>query len=119
MADLPDRRPPQIPASPIGDTDLPGIVPALNILRDLPANPVAGDRRRRPGLGWGLYQGDVIGTEAAQAYRAALNQHLLPRLLLRLEEQMQGTINEPELLYEALKIYLMLGPIRARWMRIS
>jgi type VI secretion system protein ImpL len=98
-----------IPGSPIGDTDLPAVVPALNILRDMPGNPALGDPPAPAALGWGLYQGDVIGTQAAQAYRAALNQHLLPRLLLRLEEQIQGNLNNPELLYEALKVYLILG----------
>jgi type VI secretion system protein ImpL len=101
----------QLPQGPVGDTDLPAIVPALNILRDMPVNPVAGASERQAGLGWGLYQGAVIGNQTAQAYRAALNEHLLPRLLLRLEEQMQGNINNPELLYEALKVYLMLGLI--------
>lgn len=98
----------EIPASPIGDSDLPGVVPALNILRTMPGNPTLGedvDGR----LTWGLYQGDVIGTQAQQAYRAGLNQHFLPRLLLRLEEQMQANINNTDLLYEAMKIYLMLG----------
>ncbi|WP_102107678.1 type VI secretion system membrane subunit TssM [Oceaniglobus roseus] len=96
----------QIPGSPIKDTDLPLIVPALNILRELPdqADPGAGTT-----LGWGLYTGDVLGNEAVLSYRAALNQMLLPRLMLRLEEQMQANINNPDLLYEALKIYLMLG----------
>ena len=106
-----DKAAAAIPPSPVSDTDLPGIVPALNILRDLPGNPVGGDAAIPDGLGWGLYQGKTIGTQAEQTYRAALNTHLLPRLLLRLEEQMQGNINNPDLLYEALKIYLMLGLI--------
>ena len=98
-----------IPPSPIGDTDLPAVVPALNALRDAPGNPTINqiDPERR--VKWGLYQGEIIGAEAAQTYRAALNQHLLPRLILRLEDQIQGNLNNPELLYEALKIYMMLG----------
>ncbi len=99
----------QIPASPIGDTDLPAVVPALNILRDLPSNPTFGRKDVPPGLGWGLYQGKELGNQERLTYRAALNQHLLPRLLLRLEELMQGNINNPDLLYEALKVYLTLG----------
>ncbi|MEM9902033.1 MAG: type VI secretion system membrane subunit TssM [Pseudomonadota bacterium] len=98
-----------IPGSPIQDTDLPGIVPALNTLRALPANPAAGDPDPDRALQWGLYQGKVVGNQAAQTYRAALNEHLLPRLLLRLEEQMQASMDRPEFLYEALKVYLMLG----------
>jgi type VI secretion system protein ImpL len=101
----------QIPPSPISDTDLPSVVPALNTLRDIPGNPVAGEVQVPEGLGWGLYQGKVVGTQAEQAYRAALNAQFLPRLLLRLEEQMQSNINNPDLLYEALKVYLMLGLI--------
>lgn len=99
----------QIPSSPIGDTDLPGIVPALNILRSMPGNPAAGAADPEGRLTWGLYQGDVVGTQAQQTYRAALNEHMLPRLLLRLEEQMQANMDNPDLLYEALKVYLMLG----------
>jgi len=98
-----------IPSNPIGDSDIVSTLPALNILRTLPANPLAGEPADAGSLGWGLYQGGSMGSSAAQAYRAGLNQHLLPRLLLRLENQMQSTMNQPELLYEALKVYLMLG----------
>ena len=98
-----------IPPSPVGDTDLPPVVDALNRLRDMPANPVLTDPDPDLRVRYGLYQGEVVGTQAAQTYRAALNQRLLPRLLLRLEEQMTADMNNPELLYEALKIYLMLG----------
>lgn len=99
----------KIPSNPIADSDIISTLPALGVLRSLPANPLAGDTAVPAGLGWGLYQGDVLGASAAQAYRAALNQHFLPRLLLRLEDQMQSSINQPEILYEFLKTYLMLG----------
>lgn len=115
-----------LPPSPVGDTDLPPVVAALNNLRDLPGNPTAGDPDPAREVTWGLYQGDVIGTQAAQTYRAALNQRLLPRLLLRLEEQMTGNMNNQDLLYEVLRIYLMLGlqgPMNAElvreWMTID
>jgi len=98
-----------IPSSPIEDSDIPGVVPALNILRDLPDNPAAGDPDPPRELQWGLYQGGIVGNQAAQVYQAGLNEHLLPRLLLRLEEQMQASMDRPEFLYEALKVYLMLG----------
>lgn len=99
----------QIPGSPVGDTDLPSVVPALNILRGMPANPSVDDQPPARELTYGLYQGKVVGTQAQQAYRAALNEHLLPRLILRLEDQMQANRDNPDLLYEALKVYLMLG----------
>ncbi len=123
-----------IPGNPVGDTDLPGIVDALNTLRDVPVNPIPvtvnpelPDPRDPPShYEWGLYQGEILANQMGQAYRAALNQHLLPRLLLRLEEQIQGSMQEPELLYEALKVYLMLGlegPMDAtivrQWMEVD
>ncbi|MEM9583089.1 MAG: type VI secretion system membrane subunit TssM [Pseudomonadota bacterium] len=99
----------QIPGSPIQDSDLPSVVPALNILRDMPVNPTVSDEGPDRSLTYGLYQGKVLGNQSAQAYRASLNEHFLPRLLLRLEDQMQANMNNPDFLYESLKIYLMLG----------
>lgn len=99
----------QIPGSPIEDSDVPGVVPALNILRDMPVNPTVQDPDPERQLTYGLYQGKVVGNQTAQSYQAALNEHLLPRLLLRLEDQIQANMNNPDFLYEALKIYLMLG----------
>lgn len=99
----------QIPSNPIADSDIISTLPALNVLRKLPANPLAGEVEPPPQMGWGLYQGDVMGSSAAQAYRAGLNQHFLPRILLRLEDQIQSSMNQPEVLYEFLKTYLMLG----------
>jgi type VI secretion system protein ImpL len=114
----------QVPASPISDTDLPAIVPALNILRDMHGNPASGPHDVPRSMTWGLYQGGAIGNEAALAYRAALNYHMLPRLLLRLEEVMQINLNDQDVLYDALKVYLVLGgrgPMNAGmirdWMR--
>ncbi|MEM9247624.1 MAG: type VI secretion system membrane subunit TssM [Pseudomonadota bacterium] len=98
-----------IPGSPISDSDIPAVVPALNTLRGLPANPAADTPEPPRELTYGLYQGDVLGNSAAQTYRGALNEHLLPRLLLRLEEQMVASMDRPDFLYEALKVYLMLG----------
>ncbi|NNE52761.1 MAG: type VI secretion system membrane subunit TssM [Sulfitobacter sp.] len=98
-----------LPGSPIGDTDLVPVIDALNVLRAMPANPTVADPDPERRLTYGLYQGEVIGSQAAQTYRRALNQRFLPRLLLRLEEQISGNMNNPDLLYEALKIYLMLG----------
>lgn len=101
----------EIPSNPISDSDLISVLPALNILYDVPSNKARGEESvvAPEGSGYGLYQGDVVGDQASQSYRAALNQHYLPRLLLRLEDQIQGNINNPDVLYETLKVYLMLG----------
>uniref|UniRef100_UPI0035627CA3 type VI secretion system membrane subunit TssM n=1 Tax=Rhodosalinus sp. TaxID=2047741 RepID=UPI0035627CA3 len=99
----------QIPSNPLADSDLPLVVEPLNILRDLARAPVKTAGLDPAELGWGLSQQRVVANEARLAYRAALNQHFLPRLLLRLEEQMQNNVNRPEVLFETLKVYLMLG----------
>lgn len=100
-----------IAPSPVGDTDLLAVVPALNTLRDMPSNPAQGEVAMPTGLGFGLYQGQVLGNEQALTYRSALNTHFLPRLLLRLENQMQASVNDPDALYQTLKVYLMLGQV--------
>lgn len=99
----------RIQVNPVEDFDLPAVVGPLNTLRDMPGNPTVNDPDPATSLTWGLYQGDAIGTEAAQSYRNALNSLLLPRLLLRLEEQLQSNFNRPDLLYQALRVYLILG----------
>ncbi|MBL4805916.1 MAG: type VI secretion system membrane subunit TssM [Rhodobacteraceae bacterium] len=98
-----------VPISPISDINLAQIAAPLTILRTLPGNPEQGDIEPPRALTYGLYQGDEIGSEAIQTYRQALNQMMLPRLLLKLERQMQANLNNPNLLFEALKVYMMLG----------
>lgn len=106
----------KIPGSPIADTDFAAVVPALNLLRALPANSAVADYEPPVSLGWGLSQGDVIGDGAGQAYHAALVQHLQPRLMLSMEQYLQqlnstAETQESGLLYDALKVYLNLGGI--------
>ena len=44
-----------------------------------------------------------------QMYRDALQRLMRPRLILSLEQQIQKNIDDPSFVYEALKVYLMLG----------
>ncbi|MGE3741329.1 MAG: type VI secretion system membrane subunit TssM, partial [Geminicoccaceae bacterium] len=57
----------------------------------------------------GLSQRGLLEAQAGVAYRKALRDLLLPRLVLRLERQMAVRIDDPDYLLEALKVYLMLG----------
>ena len=86
------------------------LAPVLDALRDLPG----GYAQRTQGTPWlmrfGLYQGDKLGEGAQQAYRKLLRQTLLPRIQRRLEDQLRRSdANNTEYLYEALRVYLMLG----------
>lgn len=99
--------------TPISDTDLASIVPILNQLRELPfgraqtIKAARGGPNALPNLG--LVDGAELTRASDRVYRRALSQQFLPRLLLRLEEQMQANLSQPDFLYDALKVYLMLG----------
>lgn len=93
----------------VSDSNLVPVLPPLNTLRQLPTGYEEREGEPPLRMTFGLYQGEKVGSQAQAAYRRALNLLLLPRLLLRLEEQIQSNVNRPEYLYEALKVYLMLG----------
>ena len=91
---------------PVNDADLPRLLPLLDAARELTAAAKA-----RPGVlaSFDLSQGPKLRAGAAAVYRHALGYALLPRLVWRLEGQMRGFFTEPEFLYEATRVYLMLG----------
>ena len=84
------------------------VLPALNAVRALPG----GYADQQAGEGWfgswGLSQADKLGEIATTSYRRLLNQLFLPRVMLRLEGQLQRRGVSPDYTYEALKAYLML-----------
>jgi type VI secretion system protein ImpL len=94
---------------PVADADLPRILPLLDHARALPHGY---DRGKRDGVSWfgfGLSQRAKLAAGARAVYRHALERVLLPRLVWRLETQMHGAIDQPDYLYEATRVYLMLG----------
>ncbi|SFU99289.1 type VI secretion system membrane subunit TssM [Pseudoduganella namucuonensis] len=97
------------PGSPASRT-LPALLPLLDAARGLADMP--GHDTPPLSMGFGLYQGDKLGAAARDAYSRLLRELLLPRLALRLEQQLRGevrgTAGDPESLYALLKAYLML-----------
>lgn len=105
------------------------ILSALDAARDLPAGYAQRNQAVPFSLGLGLYQGGKLGAQALMVYHNLLRDALLPRIALRLEEQIRNADN-PEIRYEALKVYLMLyGPkhldtnaleswVEADWQRV-
>ncbi|MDQ2778253.1 MAG: type VI secretion system membrane subunit TssM [Pseudomonadota bacterium] len=59
-------------------------------------------------LGFGLYQGRKLDSAARVAYQHMLVDAVLPRLAMRVEEQLRAG-EQTESLYEALKVYLMMS----------
>lgn len=88
---------------PVVDAGLAGILPYLDAARPLPS--VA----RTEGGGLGLSQEAMLATGAEAAYRRTLDRVLLPRLLAGLEAQIRGNFQRADYLYEAVRVYLMLG----------
>ncbi len=88
---------------PVADDDLPAVTPVLDAAAALPAGtaPVVA----LPGLS----QSAKLRQGAAQAYREALRTVLLPRLVWRLEARMRARPGDADFLYEATRVYLMLG----------
>ncbi len=84
----------------------------LTPLKALRALPGGYDDRDKPVpmlMGLGLYQGDKLGAAAQAAYGRALHTILLPRVMESLEDQMRRYAERSDILYDALKAYLMMG----------
>ena len=93
----------------VGDQLILDVLPALATVRDLPGGYAREDEGVPVLMTFGLYQGDRLGARSRAAYRRGLNGLFLPRMLVRLEEQLRARIDDPEYVYEALKVYLILG----------
>ncbi|MBL8473015.1 MAG: type VI secretion system membrane subunit TssM [Rhodocyclaceae bacterium] len=87
--------------------DLPAVLPVLNDLRDLPYGYAERQRVGPWSMGFGLFQGERLRSQANTLYLRVLRDTLLPRLAMRLEDQIREPENS-EVQYEALKAYLML-----------
>ncbi len=86
--------------------DLAATLPLLHTARHLPPGYPPPDRPLFNGFG--LYQGDKLGSQAVALYRRLLERALFPRLMVRLEQYLQQKDLTPAELHEALKVYLML-----------
>jgi type VI secretion system protein ImpL len=88
---------------PVLDANLAGALPYLDAAKPLP------EAARTPGGGLGLSQEAELATGAEAAYRRTLDRVMLPRLLAGLEAQIRANFQRPDYLYEATRVYLMLG----------
>lgn len=93
----------------VDDTDFAAIVPVLNTLRTIPSAWTIADGGPPLELTGGLYQGRRLARQSNAIYVRALRTVLLSRLFLRVEEQIRRERSRPEYLFQALKVYLMLG----------
>jgi type VI secretion system protein ImpL len=100
---------PLIKQTLIADRDLDKVLPLLHRLRNAPAGYANRNNQVPISERYGLGQHARLRSASDAAYHAALERMFRPRLLYRLEEQLNVRLGEPAFVYEALKVYLMLG----------
>lgn len=99
----------QINQSKIDDGDLHVILAPLEKLRSLPLGYASRDEGTPMAEGFGLGQHARLRAANIAAYRDALDQLFLPRMIYRVEHLLEKNIRNTSFVYEALKVYLMLG----------
>lgn len=100
-------------ANAVSDHDLSKVLKELHELRYLPSGYADQSAASSSGGGLGLNQAGRLRSAAETAYGIGLERLLRPRLVYRLEEQLEEQLEDkagdPAQLFEALKVYLMLG----------
>jgi type VI secretion system protein ImpL len=100
---------PLLKQNTISDPDLRPVYEHIDGLLNLPTGYATRDDSTPVPQTFGLSQRPRLESASESAYQLALERLMRPRLVLRLEQQIQKNINDPSFVYEALKVYLMLG----------
>lgn len=87
------------------------VLPALDAVQNIPGSSADTESGGQFLARLGLYQGNKLGALADSAYRRLLIEVLLPRLILRLEDNLKEGGASTDFQYEALKAYLMLDSL--------
>jgi type VI secretion system protein ImpL len=93
----------------VSDVDLRPVYEHIDGLLNLPAGYANREETTPVSQTFGLSQRPRLESASESTYEAALERLMRPRLVLRLEQQIQKNITDPSFVYEALKVYLMLG----------
>ena len=93
----------------IGDRELHRVLPLLDHLRNMPAGYAVRQVSTPFSSTYGLSQRERLQSASENAYHLGLERLFRPRLIFRLEEQLRANMTNASFIYEALKIYLMLG----------
>lgn len=86
------------------------LLSVLRSVQELPTVPGMDISSPPISMGLGLYQGEKLSDAANSAYEKLLQNALLPQIVMRIESLLNNAINtnNPEIMYEGLKAYLML-----------
>lgn len=96
-------------APTVSDSEVMTVLPALDMIRNNPVGYALLGDATPIGETFGLSQRDRLSSASEAAYRQALERMLRSRLILRVESQLEASLNDPIQAYEALKVYMMLG----------
>ncbi|MBM7068838.1 type VI secretion system membrane subunit TssM [Actibacterium sp. 188UL27-1] len=101
----------ELETAQLSSFDLQEVLPYLDRLRDMPLG--YGDTTSEKSLTerFGLSQRDRLRSASEATYRQALERMFRSRLILRVENELEGNIRAGEVLavYESLKVYKLLG----------
>jgi type VI secretion system protein ImpL len=98
-------------ATEVKDTDFLRVGNQLQLLRTMPAGYDNPTEEGTWSEGFGLSQRGTLRQSARDSYAQGLERLFRPRLILRVEEQLQTFVgvNETLAIYETLKVYKLLG----------
>jgi len=99
----------ELKATTVSDIELANIASLLQQLRNLPVGYDTREQSTPTSETFGLSQRGRLVSASTTTYRQALERMFRSRLILRLERQIEASMNDPLALYETLKVYLMLG----------
>jgi type VI secretion system protein ImpL len=96
----------------IDDRELHKVLPLLHRLRNTPVGFATRQTPTPTSATFGLGQRDRLQSSSEAAYHTSLERLFRPRLLYRLEEQLNARIADAGFVYEALKVYMMVGGLQ-------
>lgn len=126
LSDYRSAAAPVLQESTISDRNFSRILPLLHKLRNMPAGYATQDEPTPALATFGLSQRERLQNASEITYRQGLERMLRPRIIFRLEEQLDQQANNPGFVYEALKVYMMIGgqakmdrDLITSWMRLD
>uniref|UniRef100_A0A9E7ZXV7 Type VI secretion system membrane subunit TssM n=1 Tax=Bosea sp. NBC_00436 TaxID=2969620 RepID=A0A9E7ZXV7_9HYPH len=126
LSDYRSAAAPVLQETTISDRNFSRVLPLLHKLRNMPAG-YATQAEPTPTLAsFGLSQRERLQNAGEITYQQGLERMLRPRIIFRLEEQLEQQANNPGFVYEALKVYMMIGgqakldrELVTSWMRLD
>jgi len=94
----------------VQNISIPDLISALESVKELAIVPGSNTESSPLSMSMGLYQGDKLAAASNNAFQRLLQDTFLPQLILRIEYLLSNaSSNNTELLYEGLKVYLMMN----------